>query len=141
MTVNGVPSLPDVQEAFRVWRRERPTRQTPIELRAQAVALLQRYSVTEVMKALGLDHRRLSRWRRELSGSAEPIREARFVELPAVESLSAATAERAVEPAAVPPMRLTLSRQHADGARVSVSGTLEAAQWRWALALLSEGGA
>lgn len=140
MTVNDVPSLTDVQEAFSVWRRERPTRQTPAALRAQAVALLQRYPVTKVMKALGLDHRRLSRWRRELSGPAESMFEARFVELPAVGSPSAA-AERAVEPAAATPMRLTLSRQHADGARVSVSGTLEAAQWRWALALLSESGA
>ena len=113
-------SLAEVQRAFEAWRQSGRTRTTPVALRAQAVNLLAEYSVREVMKALHVDHQRLSRWERELS--APPLPDNGFVELPA----------------ALPSIALTLTRQAVDGSAVSISAELSEAQWRWALGLLKE---
>jgi hypothetical protein len=121
-------SLAEVQSTFDAWRQCGQPRITPLELRRQAVNLLANYSISAVMKALRLDHRRLSRWRRELA--AEPCLTAAFVEVPAL----------APEPAAALPavLSLTLTRQTSDGHRVSIQGELDAAHWRWALDLLQD---
>jgi hypothetical protein len=123
------PRLAEVQSAFDAWRQRGQPRITPLELRRQAVNLLSDYSVSAVMKALRLDHRRLSCWRRELA--TEPALLA-FVELPAM----------ALEPSAMLPavLSLTLTRQGSDGYSVSLQGELNGVQRRWALDLLQEAG-
>jgi transposase-like protein len=118
------PSLTEVQNAFAHWRTHRQPRETPPELRAQAVHLLARYSVTEVMNALHVDYRQLSRWRREVSVLEAGLPDSDFVELPA-----------AVAP---PVTAVTLTRYAADGSAVSISAELSEAQWGWALKLLQE---
>jgi hypothetical protein len=124
------PQLADVQRAFEAWRQSGRTRTTPPALRAQAVQLLAEYSVREVIRALHVDHRRLSRWERELS-AASALPDNAWVELPAV----------GVEPTAVPPaVSMTLTRQAVDGSAVSISAELSEAQWRWALRLLQASG-
>ena len=122
------PELDEVQAAFAHWRASGWPRHTPPVLRAQAVSLLARHSVSEVMKALRVDHRRLSRWRRELSTGDAPVGVDAFIELPAV-----APAETPVVPASV---WLTLTHHTDDGSAVSIQGELSAAQWHWALGLL-----
>jgi hypothetical protein len=121
---NGL-NLADVQQAFAHWRRERPTYSVPAALRAQAVGLLAEHRISDVVTALRLDHRRLSRWRRELAASATPA-VSEFVALPLV-------------PVAAPAaLALTLTRQASDGSTLSIAGALDAGQWRWALTLLRE---
>ena len=125
------PSLTEVQNAFAHWRTHRQPRETPPELRVQAVNLLARYRVTDVMKALQVDYRQLSRWRGEVSALEAGLPDSTFVELPAA----------VPEPMAVAPVTpLTLTRQAADGSAVSIRGELSEAQWRWALRLLQETG-
>ena len=60
-------SLSEVQAEFAHWRASGKTRHTPAALRKQAVALLADHSMSEVMRTLRVDHRRLSRWRRAFS--------------------------------------------------------------------------
>ncbi len=97
MSNQSHPSLAEVQSAFANWRTHHQPRVTPLELRAQAVNLLARYRVTEVMNALRVDYRQLSRWRRERSVLEAGLPDTDFVELPA------AMAEP-VAVAAVPPL-------------------------------------
>jgi hypothetical protein len=132
MSKQSHPSLAEVQSAFANWRTHRQPRVTPLELRAQAVNLLARYRVTEVMNALRVDYRQLSRWRREVLALETGLPDTDFVELPA------AMPEL---PAVAPVTQLTLTRHGADGSGVSISGELSEAQWRWALRLLQEMGA
>lgn len=133
MPIESHPRLHEVQEAFARWRRECPRGHTPQELRAQAVSLLSHYRISEVMKALKLDHRRLRRWRRECSSTPAVPARGEFVELlPVAEPLGAEA------PPAETALVLTLTRHEVEGHTVSLSGALSAAQWRWALALLRE---
>jgi len=125
-------NLAEVQSAFAAWRQRGRTRTTPLVLRAQAVNLLAEYSVRAVMKALHVDYRRLSRWRRELSVSAVPLPDNGFVELPA------APLKKPAVTAPPPLTQLTLTRQAPDGSALSISAELSEAQWRWALGLLQE---
>jgi hypothetical protein len=129
MPNRNIPSLAEVQSAFDAWRQRGQPRITPVELRRQAVQLLADYSVSAVMTALRLDHRRLTRWRRELA--AEPALPM-FVEVPTL----------VPEPATplLGVLSLTLTRQAADGSSLTVQGELDAAHWRWALELLQETG-
>ena len=131
MSEQNLPSLRDVQAAFAHWRASGRPRRTPPALRAQAVSLLARHRISEVMTALGLDHRRLSRWGRALSASEPPVGVTDFIELPAV-AMEKATLT------APPVAALTLTRQAPDGSAISISGQLSDAQWRWALRLLRE---
>lgn len=122
------PSLADVQSAFETWRKNRRPHVTPPALRAQAVGLLAEYSLRDVMKALHVDHRRLSRWRCELLAPETPLLVNGFVELPLAPLKKTA---------ATPPLaELTLTYHGADGRAVSLTGQLSEAQWRWALGLL-----
>ena len=130
MSEQNVSCLEEVQAGFARWRASGRTRRTPAPLRAQAVELLAHHRIGEVTQALGVDHRRLSRWRRELSGSG--VAPEAFVELPPVRREEPAV--MSVADAAL----LTLTRQARDGSTVSIHGELSAAQWRWALALLQE---
>jgi len=163
------PSLTEIQEAFAHWRRERTHRgsPTPPALRAQAVQLLAHHRLSVVMKALGVDHRQLSRWRGECEASTVAPTAAAFVELPArveepvpaeipataVPTSPTETRAPTVPPpfapttptsAALPtppePVALTLTRQTSDGGTVSLSGTLSPRHWQWALALLQKTG-
>lgn len=117
-------NLAEAKSAFEAWRQSGRTRTTPVELRAQAVNLLAEYSIREVMKALHVDHRRLSRWERELSASEISLPVNGFVEL-----LSAPPEQ--VAALGLPSIALTLTRQAADGSAVSISAELSEAQWRW----------
>ena len=132
MSNQNHPTLAEVQSAFAHWRTHRQPRVTPLELRAQAVNLLARYSVTEVMNARHVDYRQLSRWRREMSVLETPLPASDFVEVPLALPLETAVA--------APPrsVSLTLTRQALDGHCVSISGELSEAQWGWALRLLQE---
>lgn len=126
MVKKSQPYLAEVQSAFEAWRQSgRRPRITPPALRAQAVGLLAEYRLREVRKVLHVDHRRLSRWRREGLASESALADNDFVELPA--------APTATRPAVV---SLTLTRQALDGSVISISGALSEAQWRWALGLL-----
>ena len=127
MSNQNRPSLNEVQRAFAQWRASGQRRRTPAALRAQAVGLLAEHSVSEVMTALRVDHRRLSRWRREVAAPNSD-----FIELPA------AALGEPVDAVASAPVSLTLTRQGADGSAVSIAGELNAVQWRWALGLLQE---
>ena len=132
MSEQNPASLEEVQTAFARWRASGRISRTPAGLRAQAVELLGRYRIGEVIKALGVDHQRLSRWRLELSSLAaapEP-----FVDLPPARG-EESTGVWGLESAA-----LTLTRRARDGSQLSIQGELSAAQWRWALALLQESG-
>ena len=131
MSEQNPASLEEVQAAFARWRASGRISRTPAGLRAQAVELLGRYRIGEVIKALGVDHQRLSRWRLELSSSAAAAPEP-FVDLPPARG-EQSTGVWGLESAA-----LTLTRQGRDGSQLSIQGELSAAQWRWALALLQE---
>jgi hypothetical protein len=124
--------LEEVQAAFARWRASGRISRTPPSLRAQAVELLRRYRIGEVIKALGVDHQRLSRWRLEFSSSGMAVAPEEFVELPP------ARLEAALAAPGLNSFELTLTRQACDGSRLSIQGELSAAQWRWALALLQE---
>lgn len=132
MSKPSSPSLADVQAAFIQWRRTRTTRRTPPALRRHAVGLLAEHRISDVMAALGVDHRRLSRWRREVSALTGSTADGDFIELP-----------MASRPAPVPSVgvSLTLTRQAGDGSALSIAGQLSETQWRWALRLLQETGA
>lgn len=130
MSEQSHPSLEEVQAGFARWRASGRVRRTPPALRAQAVSLLARHRIGEVSKVLGVDHQRLSRWRRELSPSSVAGTVAEFVELAPV-GLEEPIVAPALDSAA-----LTLTRHGSDGSTVSIQGELSAAQWRWALGLL-----
>lgn len=126
--------LAEVQAAFVEWRQNRTGQRIPLALRQQAVALLIDHRISEVMATLRVDHRALTRWRRELSALKGDGPMQGFIELPEapvpVEEASGVTMG----------VSMTLTRQAGDGSSLSVSGSLNEAQWRWALALLQEGG-
>ena len=124
-------SLTEVQRAFEAWRQSGRTRTTPPALRVQAVNLLADYSLRDVMKALHVDHRRLSRWRQELSSAEGTLPVGEFVELPLGTSTTTVRA-------APPVVSMTLTRQAGDGSRLSIQAELSEVQWRWALGLLQE---
>jgi hypothetical protein len=130
MPNRNIPSLTEVQSAFDAWRQRGQPRITPLELRRLAVNLLADHSIRAVQNALRLDHRRLSRWRRELA--PESCLTAAFVEVPTL-----ASAPTASLPAV---LCLTLTRHGSDGHSVSIHGELDAVHWRWALDLLQEAG-
>ena len=132
-SLSNAPSIAEVQAAFARWRERGVPRRTPDRLRQQAVALLSEHGISEVMQALRLDHRRLSRWRRTLLGLSETNRGGGFVELPATGDETSAVLAAGRETAT-----LTLTRQASDGQSVSIAGELALAQWRWALQLLDE---
>lgn len=127
-------SLEEVQEAFARWRAGGRSWRTPTSLRLQAVALLERYRIREVTQALGVDYKRLNRWRRELSNPNQPMACEPFVDLPAVEPEPSATIQASAS------TMLTLTRQARDGSTLSIQGELSPGQWRWALELLKEAG-
>ena len=124
--------LVEVQAAFAEWRRNRTGQRVPLALRQQAVALLADHRISEVIATLRVDHRALTRWRRELSELTPGSLAGEFIDLPA-----GPIVEAAASPAGI---ALTLNRQAGDGNTWSVSGQLSEAQWRWALGLLQEAG-
>jgi transposase-like protein len=80
-------TLTEVAELFSSWRERRPSKRahTPTHLKQLAVALLTQYPMNTVANALGTNHGRLSRWRRELDTSrsvSDISSEHEFVELP-----------------------------------------------------------
>lgn len=128
------PKLAEVQAAFAEWRQNRTGQRIPLHLCQQAVALLADHRISEVMAALRVDHRALSRWRRELSNPTPGSPVSEFIDLPG------GAGPLAQGPACSAGVSMTLTRQGGDGSRLSVSGQLSAAQWRWALGLLQEAG-
>ena len=127
-------SLSELQEAFAAWRQTRKPRKIPSALGANAVALLGQHRTNEILRALGIDHRTLMRWKRECETeqSAVPHEADRvFIALPAEETSPAAPV---VETSAT---RLKVTRQARDGTQLSLEGQLTLLQWRAALSLLS----
>jgi len=129
-------SLEQVAQAFSDWRASGRTRRTPSQLQRQAASLLDQHSVSTVIKALGLDRKRLKVWRQALLSNEPAVSPSPdFHDVPA--------ANRQMTPMPLGTLdssglSLTLTRQSADGSAVSISGHLEAAGWRWALKLLRE---
>lgn len=134
------PSLAEVKEAFRHWREQPQRGRTPLSLRVQAVGLLSHYRISQVLQELHLDHRRLSSWRSELSGDSPTGSDPDWVSVPTVPTVpTRLEPSQATNRQDEPRLSLTLSYEPAAGGSVSVSGELNAAQWRWALGLLREG--
>ena len=131
-TTNAAPSLGEVAEAFARWRQTRTSSRTPEGLQQQAVALLSHYRVSEVMKALGVYHKGLKRWKQKWSpetpGLAMPVA-APFIVLPAP--------PRPASPAP-PAVALKLTHQRADGSALLIEAELDEMHWRWVLELLHE---
>lgn len=74
-------SLESVAKQFASWREaSHRERQTPQSLKQQAVALKSDYPVSQIISALGINHRNLKRWS-ILSERDEP---SAFVSLPAL---------------------------------------------------------
>ena len=130
MLKKSQPKLAEVQRAFEAWRQSGRTRITPRELRIQALNLLGEYRISDVMKALHVDHRRLSRWREELSASETGLAANAFVELPAAAKPTLEAPSSSVA--------MTLTRQAGDGSTLSIQAELSEVQWRWAVGLLQE---
>ena len=92
----AVPSLSEVTDAYRKWRAQRTHRHsTPLALRQQAVALLERHTRAEIITTLGISGTAFKQWMLDLRGdeSAPPVRTrgpakhyatADFVELPSL---------------------------------------------------------
>lgn len=78
----SVPTLEAVASTFKAWRENRThgRKQIPDELRQQAVALLNDYPVSLVIKTLGLSHSALKRWQQP-PDEATPV-DNPFVALP-----------------------------------------------------------
>jgi len=128
MSLKPELNLAELQEAFARWRETRRPRQIPAALGANAVALLGRHRTNEILRALGIDHRTLMRWKRRYGAGEAAAPTPAFVALPPAPV--AAVSEEAA-------LTLTLSRQAGDGAVWSLAGTLTPGQWRAALALLA----
>lgn len=123
-------SLAELQDAFARWRQTRRPRQIPPALGANAVALLGRHRTNEILRALGIDHRTLMRWKRQYGeGEAVSPPTPAFVALPAPAPPAVAVAKQEA-------LALTLTRQAGDGTALSLDGKLTLGQWRAALTLL-----
>lgn len=73
-------SLEQMVQAFAIWRQNKPKYSlTPIELRQQAVNLLDNFTAGAIVKALGLGGVQFKKWCQQLS-NAEP--QNNFVALP-----------------------------------------------------------
>lgn len=130
MAVEPELSLAELRDAFARWRQTRRPRQIPPALGANAVALLGRHRTNEILRALGIDHRTLMRWKRQY-GADEAVAPSTpaFVALPAPVPPAAVVEDEA--------LALTLTRQAGDGTALSLDGTLTLGQWRAALTLLT----
>jgi len=129
-TTHQTERLSAVGQALAAWRTHRQPRHVPHELREQIVALLEPYSVAEIVRTLRINYQMLNQWRRQLSEAAEPpVAEAppAFIALPAAV---------VVEPASAALPALTITHHQGSGSAVSLQGQLSVAQWRQALSLL-----
>lgn len=131
------PSLAEVAEEFAHWRRTRTNPRTPEDLQQKAVKLLAHYRVNEVLKALGLCHKGLKRWKHQWSSDlseVSPHSSGAFLTLPALPEPNGR-----IDP--LPgQISLKLTRQVGEYATLSIEGELSQQHWRWALELLHERG-
>ncbi len=132
MSTHHPLSLTEVQEAFTQWRVHRQPRHVPEGLREQAVSLLKVHKVGEVVKALGVKHQMLHRWKRALADPSESSMDSGTVFLPLPASSLALPAVNAMERLSP----LTLTRHAVDGSAYSLAGSLSLEQWQAALTLL-----
>lgn len=134
-------SLSEVQARFASWRSERTGRATPRELRSQAVSLLSHHPISEVMKALRLDHKRLKRWREAQQGGPRAVASAgEFIELAPIkpaQSVSPSSLAVSGDSSWAKPL-LTLTHCGQEGRSVSIAGELDERSCRWALSVLLE---
>ena len=129
------PSLAEVAEDFAHWRRTRTSPRTPEELQQKAVKLLERYRVNEVLKALGLCHKGLKRWKQRWGSERSEV-------------LSCSSGGFLTLPPSLQPnsevdfgrIGLKLTRQVGEYEALSIEGELSEKHWRWALKLLHERG-
>ncbi len=133
MSTNHQLNLSEVQEAFTQWRVHRQPRHVPDTLREQAVSLLKAHKIGEVVKALGIKHQMLHRWKQALTEVAQPAPNsaAVFLPLPAVSPVLPAVSD--MEPLS----SLTLTHHAVDGSACSLAGRLSLEQWRVAVTLLA----
>lgn len=120
-----------IAEALNVWRSHRRPPHVPHELREQMVALLDYYSVAEIVRTLRINHQMLKQWRRQFAAAEPSGGEAN----PAFIALPPAVA---VEPASAVLPALTITHHRGSGQAVSLQGQLNVAQWRQALSLLAQ---
>ena len=135
MSALEYPTLDSVSAEFAKWRSHRTSFRTPESLQRQAVDLLKHYRMGEVLKALRLSHKSLKRWSQRWSGHSsvnpsEPSNE-RFIALPPISQVVGKDEELADR------VSLKLSCQDIKGRTLSIEASLDDAQWRWALELLS----
>lgn len=117
----NTPTLARADHAFTHWRKHREQRrQTPPELRQQAVELLEHYRPFHICQTLGLNADALKRWAREFAQGAM------------TDSSSAAPDFVALalpleQPSAHSEM-MTLVIERPDGSRLNVSGRFSLAE-------------
>ncbi len=133
MSTNHQLNLSEVQEAFTQWRVHRQPRHVPDTLREQAVSLLKAHKIGEVVKALGIKHQMLHRWKRALTEVAQPAMNSGAVFLP----LPGVSPVLPVVNSTAPLSPLTLTRHAVDGSAYSLAGSLSLEQWRVAVTLLA----
>jgi hypothetical protein len=130
-TPNAVPSLAEVAAEFTRWRQTRTSPRTPAALQQKAVALLSQHRVSEVMKALGVYHKGLKRWKQKWSSETAalpaPTAAAPFIVLPTLAQDSVGSASA---------VALKLTHRRGDGSALSIEAELDEVHWRWALELL-----
>lgn len=150
--------LAELQAAITHWRQTRRGGQMPAEIGRAAVALLTEYRPSALQRALTIDYKTLMRWKAlygdevstSVGASSAPAPSATaFVPLtPSTRVETAPPLEVAHAPAAPPaamaatnrddaPAALTLTLTHhpAEGAAVSLAGTLTLPQWQSVLTL------
>ncbi len=124
MSTNRQLSLTELQEVFRQWRVHRQPRHVPETLREQAVSLLKTHKIGEVVKALGVKHQMLHRWKRTLADPSESSRDSGTVFLPLPVVSPALPTVSDMEPLS----SLTLTRHAVDGSACSLAGSLSLEQ-------------
>lgn len=137
LLLNDSPTLTEVAEEFAHWRRTRTSPRTPEDLQQKAVKLLDHYRVNEVLKALGLCHKGLKRWKQRWSsepGEVSSGSSTGFVRLPTSAQRTSQAAELADR------LGLKLTRQIGEHDTLSIEGELSEQHWHWALELLYERG-
>jgi len=130
MPSTPTPTLTEVAEAFAHWRRTKTHPHTPEALKQKTLQLLPHYRISQILKALNINHRTLTEWKKATpptQKNATPT----FLSLPPIDPN---------EPSKSSEERITLKlTQQTSEQHLSIEGQLSQAQWHWALKLLQIG--
>ncbi|QEP41805.1 hypothetical protein D5085_02240 [Ectothiorhodospiraceae bacterium BW-2] len=123
------PTLAAVSQAFKDWR-ENPEKSArsriPEALQQQTVALIGHYPVSHILKALRINYRQLSSWKKSREEN---------------DTIPGFIALEPSEPTSEPLLALKWTTETTTGRPLSVEGELSPEQWRQLLPLLSQMGA